>query len=243
VFRTSSRCSCAANAIPSASDRSPRPPPCSARWWPSSWCGTTPVRRPLWRIRSGRAAEALDRTSRAASASTATSLRSRSFGLSRPQACSGLRWRDQHAGTVQHLAGASRFGKTREQGFLFGQAHVFVLASAIRLGFEGLDGEHIYLNLADEHWRTVDIGPDGWRVIGSPPVHFCGAPECCTFRSEAAPLGRLVRSQGVPPGSDYLRLCRTTALLGVVEEPTPSIPRAAAYDRPARRFVDHLALL
>jgi hypothetical protein len=31
---------------------------------------------------------------------------------------------------------------------------------------------HIYLDLADEHWRAVDIGPDGWRVIGFPPVRF-----------------------------------------------------------------------
>jgi hypothetical protein len=31
---------------------------------------------------------------------------------------------------------------------------------------------HIYLDLADEHWRTVEIGPDGWRVIGCPPVRF-----------------------------------------------------------------------
>jgi hypothetical protein len=31
---------------------------------------------------------------------------------------------------------------------------------------------HIYLDLADENWRAVDIGPDGWRVIGSPPVRF-----------------------------------------------------------------------
>ena len=31
---------------------------------------------------------------------------------------------------------------------------------------------HIYLDLADEHWRAVDIGPEGWRVIGSPPVRF-----------------------------------------------------------------------
>ena len=29
-----------------------------------------------------------------------------------------------------------------------------------------------YLDLADEHWRAVEIGPDGWRVIGCPPVHF-----------------------------------------------------------------------
>ena len=31
---------------------------------------------------------------------------------------------------------------------------------------------HIYLDLADEHWRAVDIGPDGWRVLGCPPVRF-----------------------------------------------------------------------
>ena len=31
---------------------------------------------------------------------------------------------------------------------------------------------HIYLDLADEHWRAVDIGPDGWRVTGCPPVRF-----------------------------------------------------------------------
>src|SRR5262249_26153227 len=31
---------------------------------------------------------------------------------------------------------------------------------------------HIYLDLADEHWRAVEIGPDGWRVIGRPPVRF-----------------------------------------------------------------------
>src|SRR5215510_3286061 len=31
---------------------------------------------------------------------------------------------------------------------------------------------HIYLDLADEYWRAFEIGPDGWRVIGSPPVRF-----------------------------------------------------------------------
>ncbi len=31
---------------------------------------------------------------------------------------------------------------------------------------------HIYLDLADEHWRAIDIGPDGWRVVESPPVRF-----------------------------------------------------------------------
>src|SRR5262245_55582132 len=31
---------------------------------------------------------------------------------------------------------------------------------------------HIYLDLADEQWRTVDIGPDGWRLIGCTQVRF-----------------------------------------------------------------------
>src|SRR6516165_2423086 len=34
-------------------------------------------------------------------------------------------------------------------------------------------GEHngrIYLDLVDERWHAVEIGPDGWRVITSPPV-------------------------------------------------------------------------
>jgi hypothetical protein len=31
---------------------------------------------------------------------------------------------------------------------------------------------HIYVDLADEHWRAVEIGPDGWRVVGCPPVRF-----------------------------------------------------------------------
>src|SRR5262249_22580202 len=31
---------------------------------------------------------------------------------------------------------------------------------------------HIYLDLADEHWRAVEIGPEGWRVIGCPPGRF-----------------------------------------------------------------------
>jgi hypothetical protein len=29
---------------------------------------------------------------------------------------------------------------------------------------------HIYLDLADKTWRSVDVGPDGWRVVEEPPV-------------------------------------------------------------------------
>ena len=35
---------------------------------------------------------------------------------------------------------------------------------------------HLYLDLADEHWRAVAIGPDGWRVLGCPPVRFRRSP-------------------------------------------------------------------
>jgi hypothetical protein len=31
---------------------------------------------------------------------------------------------------------------------------------------------YIYLDLADEDWRAVEIGSGGWRVIGHPPVRF-----------------------------------------------------------------------
>jgi hypothetical protein len=34
----------------------------------------------------------------------------------------------------------------------------------------------IYLDLADEHWRAVEIGPDGWRVLECPPVRFRRSP-------------------------------------------------------------------
>jgi hypothetical protein len=30
----------------------------------------------------------------------------------------------------------------------------------------------IYLDLADEQWRAVEIGPEGWRVTACPPVRF-----------------------------------------------------------------------
>ena len=30
----------------------------------------------------------------------------------------------------------------------------------------------IYLDLCDERWRAIEIGPDGWRVVDAPPVRF-----------------------------------------------------------------------
>jgi hypothetical protein len=32
--------------------------------------------------------------------------------------------------------------------------------------------DHIYVDLADEHWRAIEIGSNGWRVNKFPPVRF-----------------------------------------------------------------------
>ena len=32
--------------------------------------------------------------------------------------------------------------------------------------------DRLYLDLADEHWRAVEVGREGWRVMASPPVRF-----------------------------------------------------------------------
>src|SRR5262245_48300294 len=34
----------------------------------------------------------------------------------------------------------------------------------------------VYLDLADECWRAVEIGPDGWRIVAAPPVRFRRPP-------------------------------------------------------------------
>jgi hypothetical protein len=35
----------------------------------------------------------------------------------------------------------------------------------------------IYFDLGDDRRRVVEVGPDGWRVIDNPPVHFLRGPE------------------------------------------------------------------
>jgi hypothetical protein len=37
-------------------------------------------------------------------------------------------------------------------------------------------GGMIYLDLADEFWRCIEIGPGGWRLADDVPVHFRRAP-------------------------------------------------------------------
>jgi hypothetical protein len=49
----------------------------------------------------------------------------------------------------------------------------------------------IYLDLADEFWRYVEIGANGWRIAEDPPVRF-RRPACSRFRFRcgADPLSR-----------------------------------------------------
>jgi hypothetical protein len=46
---------------------------------------------------------------------------------------------------------------------------------AVNIRIAEHDGR-LYLDLADEHWRAIVIGPDGWRVLGCPPVRFRRSP-------------------------------------------------------------------
>ena len=47
----------------------------------------------------------------------------------------------------------------------------------------------IYLDLADEFWRCVEIGPNGWRIAEDPPVRFRRWP--------AAPGQTFLRTLGI----------------------------------------------
>src|SRR6516164_8171737 len=58
---------------------------------------------------------------------------------------------------------------------------------------------HLYLDLADEHWRAVVIGPEGWRVIGCPPVRFRRTPGML-------PLPVPERGGSIEPLRSYLNL-------------------------------------
>jgi hypothetical protein len=58
-------------------------------------------------------------------------------------------------------------------------------------------GDKIYLDLCDEHWRAVELGPDAWPVVDTPPVKFRRAepvlPPPVPERTDPARLGGLLR--------------------------------------------------
>ena len=68
----------------------------------------------------------------------------------------------------RHPAGASSFGKTRQQGLFLGQGHVLALASAIRLRLQRLDAVVIIGHLCTVHCaRATHPSPLEWPVKGS----------------------------------------------------------------------------
>src|SRR5262245_45129478 len=36
--------------------------------------------------------------------------------------------------------------------------------------------DKIYIDLADTDWQSIEVGPDGWRIVADPPVRFRRAP-------------------------------------------------------------------
>jgi hypothetical protein len=63
------------------------------------------------------------------------------------------------------------------------KAHFDAPERVVHCRVAGLDGK-LYLDLADDTWRAVQIDPSGWQVIDTPPVRFRRASG---MRSIAAP--------------------------------------------------------
>ena len=70
-------------------------------------------------------------------------------------------------------AGAAAIGSALDQ--LEARAQFDAPERTVNIRVAEHDGR-LDLNLADEHWRAVAIGPDGWRVLGCPPVRFRRSP-------------------------------------------------------------------
>jgi hypothetical protein len=108
----------------------------------------------------------------------------------------------------------------------------------------------LYLDLADAHWRAVEIGPEGWRVMASPPVRFRRAAGMLPLPmpvkggsiDELAPFLNLPsRSEFVLVVAWLLALCDTAALIRCWRcpasrvRPRPSSQRSSGrWSTPAR---------
>ena len=62
--------------------------------------------------------------------------------------------------TVDHLAAMAHAGPVRDV--------------SVRIA-EGPAGA-LYLDLADDSWRAIEVTPDGWRIVSAPPVRFRRPP-------------------------------------------------------------------
>jgi len=82
--------------------------------------------------------------------------------------------------------------------------------------------KHIYLDLTDKDWRTVQIGPDGWRIVSSPPVRFCRAPGML-------PLPAPQRGGSIDALAPYLNLREPNEFVLVVAWLLASLPQGVPY--------------
>jgi hypothetical protein len=64
----------------------------------------------------------------------------------------------------------------------------------------------IYLDLADKAWRTVEIGPDGWRIVSFPPVRFRRATGMLPLPvpQRAGSIEALSRFLNLPAANDFV---------------------------------------
>src|SRR5262249_57986062 len=90
---------------------------------------------------------------------------------------------------------------------------------------------HIYLDLADDCWRAVEIGPDGWRVIGSAPVRFRRAAGMLPLPTPQAggSIEELASFLNLPSRNDFVLVVAwllATLRTGGPPPPLPDFPRA-----------------
>ena len=95
---------------------------------------------------------------------------------------------------------------------------------------------HLYFDLADEHWRAVDIGPDGWRVIESPPVRFGRPPGLLPPPSERGGSEALKRFQS----PSRTTLCRLSLGFGALRQAV-RIPLAISGEQGSAKTVATLS--
>ena len=64
----------------------------------------------------------------------------------------------------------------------------------------------IYLDLADKEWRAIEIGADGWRIIGSPPVRFRRAAGMLPLPvpQKGGPIDALARFLNLPATNEFV---------------------------------------
>jgi hypothetical protein len=76
---------------------------------------------------------------------------------------------------------------------------------AVHIRVAEQDGR-VYLDLADEPWRAVEIDADGWRVIPSPPVRFRRTPGMLPLPAPArgGSIETLASFCNIPSRSDFV---------------------------------------